>query len=372
MKKVYTEILVNNMPTYMEPTHSQEQSSGEAEDPGSSRRPSHPMNHSAARMRLRSSATNGHSGFLGKLKGLFSRKSPTMQIGAAGTNGHAPEDASLRGVIESVLGGEGDIDITAIDSEERDLLENVMSFSDQTVSDIMTPRADIVAVDLAIAFDELRTLMAEAPHSRLPLYESSLDDIKGFLHVKDLAQQHFAGERFNLQRIMRQVLFVPPSMKLKDLLVKMRSSSVHIAIVVDEYGGTDGLVTMEDIMEEIVGEIQDEHDEELPEADYVWTGEQTIEADARMEIEVLDSCFGAVVSVYESDEEPAEYETVGGLIFAYLGRVPEKDEAFDYPTGLRITVLDADARTVKRVRITYTPPAEQEKTQEEAISAQNS
>jgi CBS domain containing-hemolysin-like protein len=151
-----------------------------------------------------------------------------------------------------------------------------------------------------------------------------------------------------MDNLIRQILFVPPSMKVMDLLVRMRHSSVHIAIVVDEYGGTDGLVSMEDIVEEIVGEIQDEHDEAEDAPTFIWLNERTLEADARMEVEELDKCFGASM-VMEQDEE--DFDTIGGLVFSHLGHIPETGEQFDYPTGMRITILEAEPRAVKRVRI---------------------
>lgn len=233
--------------------------------------------------------------------------------------------------------------------EEQNLIRNILDFSDMSVSDIMIPRADIFAVPHTISFEELKQRISEEQHSRIPVYKENLDAVAGFLHVKDVAVNAFTGKPFHMESVLRKVLFVPPSMKVLDLLVKMRGEGVHIAIVVDEYGGTDGLVTMEDIMEEIVGEIHDEHDSsEQAARSFAWLDEGVIEADARMEIDELLECFGEN-AVLEEDKE--DCDTVGGLIFSHLGHIPDKGEEFEYPTGLYITVLDADARMVKHVRI---------------------
>ena len=315
-------------------------SSAEAEDPGS-RRPLSPPQKSISEYTSASSIN-----FFQLIGGLF--RSGNGSTGSNG-NGNGKQETSLKDAVEALIdehaaeGGE-----LYILPEEQDMLRNILRFGEMSVSDIMIPRTDIVAVEHDVALDDLKSIFVSEQHSRIPVYKENLDHISGFLHIKDIAVNIFASKPFNMADMMRQILFVPPSMKVMDLLVKMRLSSVHIAIVVDEYGGTDGLVTMEDIVEEIVGEIQDEHDDEEENPVYVWLDERTIEADARMEIEELDKCFGEQMVLNEDEED---FDTIGGLVFSHLGHVPEVGEKFDYPTGLRITILDADPRTVKRVRM---------------------
>lgn len=285
-------------------------------------------------------------------QGFFQLIGSLFRGGQPNGNGNKGE-TSLKEAVEALIeehtaeGGE-----LFILPAEQDMLRNILRFGEMTVSDIMIPRTDIVAVEHGLPLDELKQVVVKEQHSRIPVYRENLDHITGFLHIKDVAVRVFTGKPFDVEELMRQILFVPPSMKVMDLLVKMRHSSVHIAIVVDEYGGTDGLVTMEDIVEEIVGEIQDEHDDEEEIPVYTWLDERTIEADARMEIEELDECFGSRM-VLRDDEE--DFDTVGGLVFTHLGHVPEAGEEFDYPTGMRITVLEAEPRAVKKVRIERIP-----------------
>lgn len=272
-------------------------------------------------------------------------------------NGNGKHETTLREAVEALIeehAPEGDGPV--VPPEEQAMLRNILRFGEMNVSDIMCPRPDIIAVEHDVPLEELKQVIVSEQHSRIPVYEDNLDQIRGFLHIKDIAVSVFSGQPFSMEGMMREILFVPPSMRVLDLLVKMRQSGVHIAIVVDEYGGTDGLVSMEDIVEEIVGDIQDEHDEEEEADSFVWVNERTIEADARLEIGQLDRCFGEQV-VLDEDEE--ECDTVGGLVFSHLGHIPETGEQFDYPTGLRITILEAEPRAVKRVRIERLAPQPQ-------------
>lgn len=283
------------------------------------------------------------SSFLQALGKLF-RGTP-----AASASVEAPRETSLKETLESLIAEhEREGQELVIVPEERNMLSNILRFGEMTVSDIMIPRPDIVAVEYSVSLEDLKQLVVREQHSRMPVYTENLDNVAGFLHIKDLAVQVFEGKPFSMETSIRQILFVPPSMRVMDLLIKMRLSSVHIAIVVDEYGGTDGLVSMEDIVEEIVGEIQDEHDEEESLDDFIWIDSRIIEADGRMTIEDLEKCFGPEVVLHEDGED---IDTVGGLVFSHLGHVPSAGEEFDYPTGLRITVLEAESRAVKRVRI---------------------
>jgi len=231
-----------------------------------------------------------------------------------------PRSESLKESLEELIeereeGGE------RIAPEERQMLSNVLAFADLRVDQVMTPRAYIDAVDENITLDVLRKFIAEKQHTRYPVFRRTLDDAKGFIHVKDLFP-YLGGERtFLLSEILRPILFIPPSMHIINLLARMRASQVHIALVVDEYGGVSGLVTMEDMMEKIVGEINDEHDESENEYDFSQVGSLAFEVSAAMPIGMLESKLGLKVS---SDEEKEDFDTLGGMIFTTLGRPPPK------------------------------------------------
>jgi CBS domain containing-hemolysin-like protein len=179
------------------------------------------------------------------------------------------------------------------------------------------------------------------------VYRETLDDILGFVHIKDIIDFWGDGRTFELRNILRQVLVVPPSMPVLDLLARMRTTHLHMAVVVDEYGGTDGLVTIEDVVEEIVGNIEDEHDtDEGPTLTDLPDG--SIDADGRVEIEDLETKLGVDLLPDEIDEE---VDTLGGLVFTMLGRIPEVGETIEHDCGLEIEVTDADARRIKRLRL---------------------
>ncbi|HEU5047603.1 MAG TPA: hemolysin family protein [Rickettsiales bacterium] len=261
-------------------------------------------------------------------------------------------DASLKEAIEEVLEEHEEEGVEELRDEEQKMLKKVLNFGVLEVSDIMTPRSDIKAVECNISLADLKEHLVQNFHTRVPVYNDTLDNIKGFIHVKDLIPL-FAGDGvFNMAFVLRDVLFVPPSMKLTDLLLKMRAESVHIAIVVDEYGGTDGLVTLEDIFEEIVGDIQDEHDEDDVLAQLTWNAEGFCDVDARARIEALEQALG--LSLHEEDEN-ADYDTLGGLIFYKLAHVPIDGEVIEYRDGVRFEILSADPRMIKMVRIFKKP-----------------
>ena len=229
--------------------------------------------------------------------------------------------------------------------EEKDILKNLSEFGEQRVSDVMTPRADIVGVPVDITFDEFKVLVLKEEHTRYPIYRKTLDDVVGFIHIKDLVAQYCRNEPFNLRRIIHQVLFVPPSMPVMDLLVKMRGMKAHIALVVDEFGGTMGLVTLEDIVEEIVGEIEDEHDEE--ESLLMRNINGMIDASARVSVEDIEKELG--ITLGKPDQR--EYDTLAGFIFEHLGRVPAIGEVYNHESGYAFEVKDSDMRSIKRVLI---------------------
>jgi len=261
---------------------------------------------------------------------------------------------SLRQSVETLI-AERDDD-TALDEEERVMLLNLLKFGESRVEDVMVPRADIIAVPEGASLAEVVKLMSRVGHSRLPVYRNSLDDVIGMVHVQDLLTYWSVDEPFRLADVIRRLPFVPPSMPVQEMLREMRADKVHLAMVVDEHGGIDGLVTIEDLMEEIVGEIEDEHDTAaLPLV--AITADGSLEADARALILEIELKLGIDLLPADRDED---IDTVGGLVFDLAGRVPEVGESVPHPAGLAIDVLDADPRRVRKVRIRHADMAEQE------------
>jgi CBS domain containing-hemolysin-like protein len=229
---------------------------------------------------------------------------------------------------------------------ERQMLRNLLHFGDETAGDICVTRGDIMAVPNDISFDELVRAFVDAGHSRLPVYSESLDDVVGMVHIKVvfLANVDLARDR-SLQALMREPLFVPESMGAIELLARMRAERIHLAIVVDEFGGTEGLVTIEDVVEEIVGDIEDEHDD--AEAAMLTLLEDGVwEADARIELEELAQTVDRRLS---SDED--EVDTLGGLMFLLAGHIPAKGECVTHPSGWKLEAVDSDPRRIIRVRL---------------------
>ncbi len=242
-------------------------------------------------------------------------------------------------------------------SQERVMLRNLLHFGDLTAGEIAVTRGDIVAVPDSISFDELGATFAEAGHSRLPVYGESLDQVIGMIHIKDVfvANREPTRDR-SLNALMRTPLFVPESMGVLDLLARMRSERMHLAIVVDEFGGTEGLVTIEDVVEEIVGDIEDEHDDAEAEGRLVMLDDGLWEADARIE---LDELAGAVDARLISEED--EVDTLGGLVFLLAGRIPANGDCVVHPSGWRLEAVDADPRRIIRVRL-HAPEVKNSKT----------
>lgn len=233
-------------------------------------------------------------------------------------------------------------------SEERHMLMNVLNFGELRVDDVMVPRADIVAIDVKSSLEDILAECRKSSHSRMPIFRDTLDEPVGMVHIKDMLAwlgQESHEEPFSLEKIRRETLFVPPSMPALDLLLKMQSSRRHLALVIDEYGGTDGLVTIEDLIEPIVGEIEDEHDvKEGPALKRRSDG--NVDADARAHIEELEGMLG--MKLRDSTEED-EIETLGGLVFSLVGRVPQRGELIAHPVGVEFEVKDADPRRIKRL-----------------------
>ena len=242
---------------------------------------------------------------------------------------------------------------SALTVPERTMLANLLKFGSLSVHDVMVPRAEIVAVEESTPLDGLIAIYREAQHSRLPVYRETLDDPTGLVHIKDVLKliEERGDGGYSLRgepiaRIKRDLLFVPPSMPLLDLLLKMQTTHTHLALVIDEYGGTDGLVTIEDLIEEIVGEIADEHDEDELHTRKVEGGQ--ILADARMSLEEFARETGVTLNGEEAEEE---INTLGGLVVAVVGRVPQRGELVTLPSGYEFEIVDADPRRVRRVRI---------------------
>ncbi len=264
--------------------------------------------------------------------------------------GQDASSASIRESLEEVI-EESERESPAISAQERVMLGNLLRFGDLRLSDVMVPRADIIAVDESFSLDELVQLFREAQHSRLPVYRDTLDDPTGLVHVKDvLARLNPEDDCYRLEpatiaQLRRPILFAPPSMRALDLLLKMQQTHTHLALVIDEYGGTDGLVSIEDIIEEIVGDIADEHDE----ADVVLKpdGDGVI-ADARMDLDDFKAQTGHDLEVADSEQD---IDSLGGLVTSLLGRVPQRGEIVAHPGGYEFQVLEADPRRVRRLRV---------------------
>ncbi len=218
------------------------------------------------------------------------------------------------------------------------------------VEDVAVPRAEIAAVPLDIRKDDLVQVFRETGYSRLPVYEENLDNPVGMVHLKDLALNHGfngGGGRFSLKKLLRPLLFVPPSMPIGVLLQKMQGSRIHMALVVDEYGGVDGLVTIEDLIEQVIGEIEDEHDVEEGRL-FVKEGPGCYTAQARTPLEDFEAEIGMKLTDAESEEE---IDTLGGLVFLLLGYVPARGEVVTHPNGTEFEVLEADPRRIKHLRV---------------------
>ncbi|RJT25008.1 HlyC/CorC family transporter [Chakrabartia godavariana] len=277
-------------------------------------------------------ASSGRSWFQ-SLRSLVFRREPSLR--------DQIEDA-----IEEAEDGEAAVhgDLSAI---EREMLLNLLHFGERTVGDIAVPRSDIIAVPTTISFADLVKAFADAGHSRLPVYRDNLDDVSGMVHIKDVFAILARNRKppATITKLIRQPLYVPAARGVLDVLADMRAKRIHLAIVIDEYSGTEGLVTIEDIVEEIVGDIEDEHDDAPVEMlvnveDGIW------EADARAELEdvanIIDPRLGEV------DED---VDTLGGLAFVLAGHVPQVGEVLAHDSGWRLEITEGDERRVTRVRL---------------------
>jgi CBS domain containing-hemolysin-like protein len=241
-----------------------------------------------------------------------------------------------------------------------DIVDQAEAFKTLRVDDVMTPRADIVAVEIACPFAGLLARFIEAEHTRMPIYRETLDDPVGQVHIKDVFKMladeasRPAADEPVLRRLRREVLYVPGSMRAADLLVRMQASRVHMALVIDEFGGTDGLVTLEDVIEAVVGDIDDEYDEVAP-AQVIARAGGVFDADGRAPLEDLEAALGTPLAPADLEED---IDTIAGLLGALAGRVPQRAEVITHPEGFEFEITDADPRRVKRVRIRKVEPPE--------------
>ncbi len=246
--------------------------------------------------------------------------------------------------------------VPELDRQERALIANVLRLRGTTADDVMIPRADIVAMRAEVTLDEAIDQLRREGHSRLPVYREELDNIVGMVHIKDVFAYVGRPDGFKLESILRRPLLVAPQIPVLDLLLQMRQARMHLALVVDEYGGIDGLVTIEDLVEQIVGDIADEHDE-VQGPMVTERGDGSLDLDARLPVEDFEARLGPVLS---EDEREADIDTVGGLVFTLAGRVPARGEVVGHPSGFEFRILEADARRIRRVRVrrTVAPQAE--------------
>lgn len=238
-------------------------------------------------------------------------------------------------------------DAPELDLAERALLTNVLKLRGITAVDVMIPRADIVALRDNLTLDEALAEIQREGHSRYPVYGSQLDDIQGMVHIKDISAAIGRAEPFSMRAILRKPLLVVPSVAVLDLLLRMREARMHLALVVDEYGGIDGLVTIEDLVETIVGDIADEHDE-VNAPRMVERPDGSLDLDARTPVEEFEARMGQVLT---EEERGADIDTMGGLVFTLAGRVPARGELVSHVSGLEFRVLDSDSRRIRKLRV---------------------
>ncbi len=259
---------------------------------------------------------------------------------------HGVRESIAELVQEAADAGESDGETPELDRQERALIANVLRLRGTTADDLMVPRADIIAMPLDLTWNQAVEFIRREGHSRMPVFREQLDDIVGMVHIKDVFAWDGTAEAFRMDTILRRPLMVAPQIPVLDLLLQMRVARVHLALVVDEYGGIDGLLTIEDLVETIVGDIADEHDEQ--DAPMVTErADGTFDIDARMKVEDFEQRLGALLT---EEEREADIDTIGGLIFTIAGRVPARGEVISHVSGAEFRVLDSDARRIRRLR----------------------
>lgn len=254
---------------------------------------------------------------------------------------------TLRETLEELI-EEGVDEAASIDSDERELLGNVLSLRDLTAEDVMIPRIDIIAIPQNASEEELMGVMIRSRLKRIPVYKNTLDEVVGMVQIKDVLAWKASNKPLNMKALVRDVLFISPTARTLDLLFQMRESGTKMAMVVDEYGGIDGLVTFSDLIEEIIGDIQDAQDRGTP-AQLIKRSDGAIIADGRVTLEEIEENFA--LRLADSDLED-EVDTIGGLVTTLAGRVPHRGELIAHPYhNIEFEVLDADPRRIKRLCI---------------------
>ncbi len=260
-------------------------------------------------------------------------------------NNHNNKDDILK-----VLGESFDLNIKndhedLDDNNKNKLIRNIFNLSEKSVEDVMVPRAEIVAIQKNQSMKKILSIIEKESHSRMPIYDENLDNVLGFVHIKDVIK-NIHVENFDINKILRNVLYVAPKSPILDLLKRMRASRIHMSLVVDEFGGMDGLVTIEDLVEEIVGEIEDEHDAD-DSINFQKINDTKIEVDASYKLIDLEKYYS--VKINEMKEEAID--TVGGLVFFLAGKVPKKEEIFKYKNFLNFKILSATDRRINTLEI---------------------
>ena len=272
--------------------------------------------------------------FISKIKSFFS-----------GSN-----KENIKDVLEDIIEDNGN-SVESIDDGTKKIFKNIIQLNEKCIEDVMIPRADIDSVSSSIKINQLITFINKTKHSRIPVYEDNLDKVIGMVHIRDLFEKINKSTKvkrdIKISRSMiRKILFSSPSMRILDLLLKMRSEQIHMSIVVDEFGGTNGLVTIEDLVEEIVGEIKDEHDFE--EIDIIKKiSKKTYEVSARLAVDEFEKKLG----IYFESVDKEDIDTVGGLVFNLIGKIPSRGQVISHKSGLEFTILDADTRKIKRLLV---------------------
>tara|TARA_Y200000002_G_scaffold74387_1_gene58347 strand:+ start:3893 stop:4732 length:840 start_codon:yes stop_codon:yes gene_type:complete len=258
---------------------------------------------------------------------------------------------NIKDVLEDLIEDNGN-GTEKIDDGTKNIFKNVINLNNKCIEDVMIPRADIDAVSIETTLNDLVNFIDKTKHSRIPVFENNLDKVLGMIHIRDLFEKiHQRNTKKKSTKIakkmIRKILFSSPSMKVIDLLLKMRSEQIHMAIVIDEFGGTNGIVTIEDLVEEIVGEIKDEHDfEEVDEIKKI--SKKSFEISARISLEEFEKRLNVKLNIDERDE----IDTLGGFIFFLLGRIPGRGEVVSYKKNIEFTIIEADTRRIKRILVT--------------------
>ena len=257
---------------------------------------------------------------------------------------------NIKDVLEDLIEDNGN-GTEKIDDGTKNIFKNVINLHNKCIEDVMIPRADIDAVSIETTLNDLVNFIDKTKHSRIPVFENNLDKVLGMIHIRDLfekIQQRNTKKSTKIaKKMIRKILFSSPSMKVIDLLLKMRSEQIHMAIVIDEFGGTNGIVTIEDLVEEIVGEIKDEHDfEEVDEIKKI--SKKSFEISARISLEEFEKRLNVKLNIDERDE----IDTLGGFIFFLLGRIPGRGEVVSYKKNIEFTIIEADTRRIKRILVT--------------------